>query len=106
MQAVWTVITVSRQGKGRTFNWHAPDELHCGAMRLQQRLFMAFAATGHPALRLIRRRAFATLPLVGTGPLTPLKALMALNQCRHPLQCFSDARRRRLNLMEVKLCDK
>ena len=32
------------------------------------------------------------LPLVGTGPLTPLKALIALIQCRHPPQCFSGAR--------------
>jgi hypothetical protein len=35
---------------------------------------------------------FANPPLVGTGPLTPLKALMALIQCRHPPQCFSGAR--------------
>ena len=35
---------------------------------------------------------FANPPLVGTGPLTPLKALIALIQCRHPPQCFSGAR--------------
>ena len=35
---------------------------------------------------------FANPPRVGTGPLTPLKALIALIQCRHPPQCFSGAR--------------
>jgi len=45
----------------------------------------------------IRWRGFANPPLVGTGPLTPLTALMALIQCRHPPQCFSGARGRRLN---------
>jgi len=40
----------------------------------------------------IRRRGFANPPLVGMGPLTPLKALMALNPCRHLPQCFSSAR--------------
>ena len=34
----------------------------------------------------------ANPPLVGTGPLTPLKALIALIQCCHPPQCFSGAR--------------
>jgi PHD/YefM family antitoxin component YafN of YafNO toxin-antitoxin module len=35
---------------------------------------------------------FANPPLVGIGPLTPLKALIALIQCCHPAQCFSGAR--------------
>jgi hypothetical protein len=32
---------------------------------------------------------------VGTGPLTPLKALIALIQCRHPPQCFSGGNEKR-----------
>jgi hypothetical protein len=44
---------------------------------------------------------FANPPLMGTGPLTPLKALITLIQCHHPPQCFSDAMGRRLNLMEA-----
>jgi len=56
---------------------------------------MAFAAAGHPALRSHSLARTFNLPLVGTGPLTPLKALMALNQCRHPPQYFSGTRGRR-----------
>jgi hypothetical protein len=54
---------------------------HCHAMRLQRCLSTAFAATGHPALRPNSlARALPNTPFVGTGPLTPLKALIALIQ--------------------------
>ena len=68
---------------------------------VRQVLIAALCACNGVYLRHLRLRAiwpcatfagFANPPLVGTGPLTPLKALMALIQRHHPPQCFSGAR--------------
>jgi len=72
---------------------HGTISAYCCAIHLQRHLSTAFAAAGaiRPCVH-IRWRGFANPPLVGTGPLTPLTALIALIQCRHPPQCFGGAK--------------